>query len=38
MSHIVGTLEWNEAVLVASKIEGNQLILQLSDGTTGEES
>jgi len=34
MSHIVGTLEWNEAVLVGSRIEGNQLVLELADGTT----
>jgi len=34
MSHIVGTLAWNEAVLVSSKIDGNQLVLQLADGTT----
>lgn len=34
MSHIVGTLEWNEAVLLGSRIERNQLVLELADGTT----
>jgi hypothetical protein len=34
MSHIVGTLGWSEAVLMGSRIEGNQLVLELADGTT----
>jgi len=34
MSHIVGSLEWNDAVLVRSYLKANQLVLELADGST----
>ena len=34
MSHIVGSLEWNEAVLVQSRVEGNRLVLLTSQFLT----